>query len=59
MKKTLVNKRFYKERCYTYSPIRECWKIYHSSQQSFMLMNFDTEKEVKQWVNKKIKQGVK
>lgn len=53
MKKIKASKRFYKNTAYTFSPIRGCWKIYHSSQESFMALDFETEKEVKIWINKK------
>lgn len=43
----------YKNRIYTYSKIRGCWKIYHQSGESFMLMDFETEKKLKAWIDKK------
>lgn len=53
MRTPKANRRIYKNRVYTFSPIRDCWKIYHQLETSFMLMDFETEKELKTWIDKK------
>lgn len=54
--------KWYKDFCYCYSKHCDCWKVYHhgysnSGRRTFMAMDFDSERLLKDWINKKIAKG--
>jgi len=48
--KISARKRTYKKFTYNYSPVRKCWKIYNLDEGSYLLKDFESEKETKKWI---------